>query len=154
MSLVDGDEEQINPDPNFSGSSSQSPFMIDFLKNPAVPAIRAALDSPQLTKASSFSRMITSFRSEVLPAHLERHFSSSSMPFQACPTVWEEPNAEHVKLVLLERSRVHRALPSPADVEAEGAEERNEDPWADRYEESGFEQSELKNAKGIQTGLI
>jgi len=48
----------------------------------------------------------------------------------------------------LGRTRGHRALPSSADVEAEAAEGKNEDPWEDKYEESGFEQSELEDTNG------
>ena len=46
------------------------------------------------------------------------------------------------------QTRGHRALPSSADAEEEAAEGKNEDPWEDKYEESGFEQSELEDAKG------
>ena len=61
-----------------------------------------------------------------------------------------EPNAERVKLSLLGRTRGHWALPSSADGESEAAEGKNEDPWKDKYEESGFEQSELEDTKGMK----
>ena len=145
-SLVDGDEEQINPDPNFSGSSSQAPLAIEFLENPAVSAIRAALDPRNQGKLLQQDEHILPLGS--LAGTPGETFFLLEHAVQARPTVWKEPNAERVKLALLERSRGHRALPSSADVEAEGAEEKNEDPWADKYEESGFEQSEVKDAKG------
>ena len=144
--LVDGDEEQINPDSNLSGSSSQAPLAIEFFENPAVSAIRAALDPRNQGKLLQQDEHILPLGS--LAGTPGETFFLLEHAVQARPTVWKEPNAERVKLALLERTRGHRALPSSADVEAEGADEKNEDPWADKYEESGFEQSELKDAKG------
>jgi hypothetical protein len=144
--LVDGDEEQTNPDSNFSGSSSQAPFAIEYSENPAVAAIRAALDPRNQGKLLQQDEHILPLGS--LAGTPGETFFLLEHAVQARPTVWKEPNAERVKLALLERTRGHRALPSSADVEAEATEEKNEDPWEDKYEESGFEQSELEDAKG------
>lgn len=144
--LVDGDEEQTNPDSNFSGSGSQAPLAIEFSENPAVAAIRAALDPRNQGKLLQQDEHILPLGS--LAGTPGETFFLLEHAVQARPTVWKAPNAERVKLALLERTRGHRALPTSADVEAEVAEEKNEDPWADKYEESGFEQSELEDAKG------
>ena len=144
--LVDGDEEQTNPDSNFSGSGSQAPFAIEFMENPAVAAIRAALDPRNQGKLLQQDEHILPLGS--LAGTPGETFFLLEHAVQARPTVWKAPNAERVKLALLERTRGHRALPTSADVEAEVAEEKNNDPWADKYEESGFDQSELEDAKG------
>ena len=143
--LVDGDEEQINPDSNFSASGSQAPLAIEFFENPAVSAIRAALDPRNQGRLLQQDEHILPLGS--LAGTPGETFFLLEHAVQARPTVWKEPNAERVKLALLERTRGHRALPSSADVEAEGAEEKNEDPWADKYDESGFEQSDAKGKK-------
>ena len=144
--LVDGDEEQTNPDSNFSGFGSQVPFTIEYPENPAVAAIRAALDPRNQGKLLQQDEHILPLGS--LAGTPGETFFLLEHAVQARPTVWKAPNAERVKLAVLERTRGHRALPSSADVETEVAEEKTEDPWADKYEESGFEQSEREDAKG------
>ena len=144
--LIDGYEDQTSPNSNFSGSSPQAPFTIENPENPAVAAIRAALDPRNQGKLLQQDEHILPLGS--LAGTPGETFFLLEHAVQARPTVWKEPNAERVKLALLGRTRGHRALPSSAEVEAETPEGKNEDPWEDKYEESGFEHSELEDAKG------
>jgi len=143
--IVDGDE-QTNPDSNFSSAGSHGPFAVEFSENPAVAAIRAALDPRNQGKLLQQDEHILPLGS--LAGTPGETFFLLEHAVQARPTVWKEPNAERVKLALLGRTRGHRALPSSADVEAEAAEGKNEDPWEDKYEESGWEQSERDDTRG------
>ena len=144
--IIDHDEEQTNQDSNFSSSGSQAPFMSEPSENAAVAAIRAALDPRNQGKLLQQDEHILPLGS--LAGTPGETFFLLEHAVQARPTVWKEPNAERVKLALLGRTRGHRALPSSADVEAEATEGKNQDPWEDKYEESGFEQSELDDANG------
>jgi hypothetical protein len=139
--ILDGDEERTNPDSNFSGSSSQAPFASEYSENPAVAAIREALDPRNQGKLLKQDEHILPLGS--LAGTPGETFFLLEHAVQARPTVWKAPNAERVKLALLGRTRGHRALPSSADV----GEDKNEDPWVDQYEESTFEQSEVEDAK-------
>ena len=143
--IMDHDEEQTNPD-SFGSSGSQAPLMNEFSENAAVAAIRAALDPRNQGKLLQQDEHILPLGS--LAGTPGETFFLLEHAVQARPTVWKEPNAERVKLALLGRSRGHRVLPSSVDVEAEAAEGKKEDPWEDKYEESGLEQSELEDANG------
>ena len=144
--IINDDEEQTNPDSNFSSSGSQGPLISELSENPAVAAIRAALDPRNQGKLLQQDEHILPLGS--LAGTPGETFFLLEHAVQARPTVWKEPNAERVKLALLGRTRGHRVLPTSADVEAEAVEGKNEDPWEDKYEESGFEHSELEDANG------